>query len=105
MESLDHAPSLPALSSLPETVKRNILSLLLDSEASKPLQRHAKDTSDAASDPGYMPNEIAGRHVPLPLICAGAAIVDNVLTSDEVQVRVNAFKCTLGCCTDCTYTL
>jgi hypothetical protein len=104
---LDHVPSLPALSSLPETVKRNILSRLLDSEAVKTSQSQQKQTSHAAQTPGHIPDldEIAGRHLQLPLMCAGAAIVDNVLSSDEVKVRANACECTPGCCAGCTQTL
>lgn len=102
MESLDHASNLPALSSLPETVKRNILTRLLELDATKTPQRQPILKSGAAHGAGHMPGVIAGRHVPLPLMCAGAAIVDNVLSFEEVQVRPTACVCTPGCCADYT---
>jgi hypothetical protein len=104
MESLDHASNLPALSCLPETVKRNILSRLIVVEAAKTSEQPAVVGADAADSAVHAPSVIAGRHVPLPLMCAGAAVVDNVLSVSEVQVLPNARVCTPGCCLDCTCT-
>lgn len=91
-----------ALSSLPETVKRNILSRLLGAGSVQGSQEVLIASPDAIPDAGHMhPEEIAGRHITLPLLCAGAAVVDNVFTSGEVQVRSNALLRTPCCHADC----